>query len=210
MKERSTGPNGPIFTVGHCRHPFGDFVALLLGHRVTAVADVRSAPYSRWNPAFRRRALEGELNRRGFAYSFLGRELGGRPADPGCYDGKGRVQYDRVAKTALFASGIERVLRGAERTRIALLCAEADPSRCPRTLLVAPALQERGLRVRHILADGTVETHDRAMDRLAAGAGIPASGLFGEAGRKRALEAVARRIAYRKPTMTIPERRSRR
>lgn len=183
----------PVFTVGHSTHALGAFVDLLRRNEVTAVADVRSAPYSRFNPQFNREALEAELKERGIRYVFLGRELGARSDDPSCYE-KGRVQYARLARTALFHSGIERVLRGANEYRVALLCAEKEPVECHRTLLVARALDDLGVEVRHILADGRTETHGGAMDRLLDLAGLPHEDLFRSRGELVAA-AIARQEA---------------
>ena len=67
-----------VLTVGHSNHTLDEFIALLRRHGITAVADVRSTPYSRLNPTFNRKAIESELKTRGIAYIFLGRELGAR------------------------------------------------------------------------------------------------------------------------------------
>lgn len=160
MKEQ-----GPIFTVGHSTHTIEKFIGLLEQHAVTALADVRSSPFSRYNPQFNRDILKRKLNERGIRYVFLGRLLGARSDDPSCYE-NGRVQYSRLASTALFRKGIERLTRGLKSFRIALMCAEKEPLDCHRTLLIAPALVKRGLEVVHILADGTLELHDRTMARL--------------------------------------------
>jgi uncharacterized protein (DUF488 family) len=187
----------PVFTIGHSTHAIGAFVDLLRRREVTAVADVRSAPYSRFNPQFNRETLEAELAARGIRYVFLGRELGARSEDPSCYE-KGRVQYARLACTELFRSGIDRVVRGAEEYRVALLCAEKEPLECHRTLLVGRALQERGVPVSHILADGRVETHEAAMERLLGLTGLPRSDLF-RSREELVAEALARqeeRIAW--------------
>ncbi len=154
-----------IFTIGHSNHSLQGFLTLLSKHWVSAVADVRSAPYSRFRPHFNRDALATSLEPHGIDYVFLGRELGGRPDDPECYEG-GRVDYERVARTSGFRDGIARVIGGAARHRIALMCAEKEPLDCHRTLLVARALDEAGVAVAHILADGGIEPHGKTMDRL--------------------------------------------
>ena len=168
---------GLVLTIGHSNHSLEAFVALLRQYDVTALADVRSAPYSRFNPHFNRKALDAALREHGIAYLFLGRALGGRPDDPSCYE-DGRVRYDRLAQTALFREGLERVIEDAGRERIALMCAEKEPLDCHRTLLVGRSLDERGLAVAHILADGAIEPHDRTMDRLLDSAGLPRGDLL--------------------------------
>ena len=105
-----------ILTIGHSNHSLERFMALLAEHRVTAVADVRSAPYSRFRPHFSRKALEASLDARSIRYLFAGRELGGRPDDPACYEG-GRVDYERVAATRGFRDGIARIIDRAASDR---------------------------------------------------------------------------------------------
>ena len=97
-----------VYTVGHSTLPLEDFVGVLTRNEITGLADVRSSPYSRFNPQFNREPLNDELRVRSISYVFLGRELGARSDDPSCYAG-GQVQYDRLAETELFESGIERI-----------------------------------------------------------------------------------------------------
>ena len=187
----------PVFTVGHSTHSLKAFVALLSQHEVTALADVRSAPYSRFNPQFNKDVLERGLKESGIKYVFLGRQLGARSDDPSCY-ANGRVQYSRLARTELFHNGLERVTRGANQHRIALVCAEKEPLDCHRTLLVARALDELGIPVQHILADGRLESHADAMTRLLDVVGLPREDLF-RSWNELIAEALARqedRVAY--------------
>jgi uncharacterized protein (DUF488 family) len=154
-----------VLTIGHSNHSFDDFARLLQQHGVTALADVRSAPFSRFVPQYNRNALQDGLTERGIRYVFLGRELGARTDDRTCYV-DGRVQYSRLAKTTAFEAGIDRVMKGARGERIAIMCAEKDPLDCHRTLLVAQALVNHGVAVDHILADGRLEPHHDALLRL--------------------------------------------
>lgn len=167
----------PVLTIGYSTHSLEAFVALLRQHGVTALADVRSAPYSRFNPQFNKEALKSSLKAHGIKYVFLGLELGARSEDRSCYE-NGRVQYERLARTDLFLSGIERIVRGANDYRISLMCAEKEPLECHRALLVARALAERGVVVEHILADGSLESHEATMERLLDVVGLPHQDLF--------------------------------
>ncbi len=167
----------PVLTIGHSTHTIEAFVELLRKHGVTAVADVRSAPFSRFNPQFNRDALEHRLKSDGIRYVFLGRELGARSDDPACYE-DGRVQYARLARAAPFQTGLDRVMEGGRKYRLALMCAEKEPLECHRALLVARALVERGVAVEHILADGSLESHESALTRLLDVLGLPQQDLF--------------------------------
>jgi uncharacterized protein (DUF488 family) len=91
------------------------FVALLSQHGVTALADVRSAPYSRFNLQFNRDVLQRDMSLHGVKYVFLGHELGARPDDPSCYM-EGRIQYARLAQTRSFRSAVSIVLYVARAT----------------------------------------------------------------------------------------------
>ena len=154
-----------VLTIGHSTHPLEVFLELLKQHDLTAVADVRSVPYSRFNPRYNREPFAEALVAKGIRYVYLGNELGGRSEDPSCYE-DGRIRYDRVAATESFRNGLARIVDGAARYRIVLMCAEKEPLECHRTLLVSRALHEQGVDVAHIHPDGRPEPHDEAMDRL--------------------------------------------
>jgi uncharacterized protein (DUF488 family) len=155
-----------IFTIGHSTHALERFVELLQQCGITALCDVRSNPHSRMNPQFNRKELNVAMRGRGIRYVFLGRELGARSKDPACYE-NGKVQYERLARTAPFRRGLQRVQNGMKSYRIAVMCAEKEPLECHRTILVARALAAAGLDVQHIHADGTLESHSDALKRLA-------------------------------------------
>jgi len=188
--------HGRILTVGHSSHSIDHFLGLLREHDVTAVADVRSVPASRYTPQFSRGALERELRSAGVKYVFLGRELGARSEDPDCYV-NGAVQYDRLARTATFVEGIERLMTGMDRERIAIMCAEAEPLDCHRTILVANAVDAVGVRVDHILSDGRLESHEEAMQRLMNQYHLGEPDLLGTDRLAEALSRHGARIAYR-------------
>src|SRR5262249_22936578 len=153
------------------------FVGLLRQHGITAVADVRSNPYSRYNPQFNRENLQKALADAGVAYRFLGEELGARSDDPNCYEG-GKVRYDKLAETPAFQRGLQRVRSGMKEHRIALMCAEKEPLECHRTILVSRHLAALGLDVQHIHVDGTLESHREAIERLSREFNMPEEDLF--------------------------------
>lgn len=145
-----------IFSVGHSNHPIGYFIGLLKRHGVTALADVRSTPYSRRHPQFRRETLAESLREAGIAYVFLGAELGGKRAGG----------LAEASRTPEFRAGLERLREGAARYRVAFMCAEREPLDCHRTILVARHLRAPDVAIQHILANGTVENHGSVERRL--------------------------------------------
>jgi len=154
-----------LFTIGHSNHEIGTLVELMRRHGVQAVADVRSQPYSGRFPQFNQPVLKLALRASGMRYVFLGQELGARREEACCYV-EGQARYDLVAKTDAFAEGLERVLKGLKKHRIALLCAERDPLTCHRAILVCRHLRGKGFPIKHILADGSLESHEAAEQRL--------------------------------------------
>ncbi len=190
-----------IFTVGHSSHALEDFLALLARHRIACLADVRSLPGSRRFPHFDREALA--LAARGIAYAWCGRELGGRADDPACY-ADGRLDDRSRARQPDFRAAIRRLARDAARQTTAIMCAEKEPLNCHRTLLVARALEEGGVAIHHIHADGRLETQAQAMARLLTRHDIDPDDLF----RPRQ-EAIAQAVALQTARMARGGRPSR-
>lgn len=193
--------NIEIYTVGHSTQPVEKFICLLQMTKVTAIADVRSSPYSRFNPQFNREELRSVLKIHGIRYVFLGRELGARSDDESCYV-EGKVQYNLLAKTPLFQSGIKRVIEGAETHKIALMCAEKDPLDCHRTILVSRELVNHSVNITHILQDGSTESHDDAISRLVTKMGMGEADMFRseELSVDDAYKKQGQRIAYDRKT----------
>lgn len=184
-----------VFTIGHSNHDAEAFLALLHRHRVEALADVRSQPHSRRFPHFGKRSMQRWLADAGIRYVFLGRELGARREEPECYV-DGQVDFARVSALPAFEQGLERVERGVEGYRVALMCAEAEPLQCHRSILIAPALQARGLEVKHILRDGSLQSHRDLETRLVADAAAEPD-LFESDPLERAYRIKGRSMAYR-------------
>ena len=153
-----------LFTVGHSNHSPDRFQRLLSDNGIEVLVDVRSWPHSRYVEWVDRSRIPDVAEAAGARYLFLGGELGGRPESPELYDEAGHVLYGKVAKGAEFRAGIERLRRGAERYRVAVMCSEEDPTSCHRRLLVAKVLLEEGLTIGHIRGDGRCEVESEPID----------------------------------------------
>lgn len=154
-----------IYTVGHSTHTNDEFIGLLKSRQINAIGDVRSAPYSRYQPHFNREIIQKTLADANIAYAFLGDSIGGRSLDQNDYE-NGRVVYARLKESFYFQNGIERVIEGAKQFKLALMCSEKEPIDCHRTLLVGQTLVEMGQEVIHILGDGSLEKHHQSIQRL--------------------------------------------
>jgi uncharacterized protein (DUF488 family) len=191
----------PILTIGHSRHPLERFLALLKTAHVTALADVRSAPVSRFSPHFNKAALAASLAGQGIDYLFLGQDLGGRPEREEMYT-QGRADYAKMAASPDFHAGLARLTEAAERNQVAVMCSEADPLDCHRCLLVGRALAEAGIEVGHILASGEIVRHLQVEDRLLQLEHLAEDDLLSASREDRLAEAYrarARRASYAKP-----------
>jgi len=156
-----------LFTIGHSNHSLDHFIELLLEHRLSTIADVRSSPYSKYSPHFNRDMLDSALRNANIDYIFLGRELGAQRSEDDCYI-DGQAKYDRIAHLSAFQRGLEIILKGVEHYRIALMCSESDPITCHRTILVCRELKRicPGLKITHILGDGAEERQEMSEKRL--------------------------------------------
>jgi len=151
-----------IFTIGHSTHKTADFIELLKRHRISLVCDVRSMPYSRYSHQFNKEIIKQSLLESKIEYLFLGEELGARSKNSSCYD-KGKIQYQLLAEDSLFKKGLQRVITEGKKHRLALMCAEAEPLDCHRTILICRELYKTQSfsksHIQHILSNGSLNTH---------------------------------------------------
>lgn len=149
-----------LFSIGYATKPIGTLIDQLRAAGVTAVADIRSVPYSNAFFDYHREALQKTLKQAGIRYVWLGEALGPRSRNDAHYDAAGQVQFDRLARSTLYRGGIERVMQGLEQGfHIALLCAEKKPEVCHRSLLVGcHLLRDDDVDIVHITHDGERRT----------------------------------------------------
>jgi len=160
----------PVFTIGYGAREIDAFIAALQRYRIEFLLDVRSRPYSRYKPDFSKDALAEHLRRAGIRYVFMGDALGGRPADPTCYDAQNKIDYAQVETRAFFREGLERVARAHEQgRRVVLMCSEGKPEACHRSMLIGKALARRGLPVAHIDEHDELLSQEDVLPRLTGG-----------------------------------------
>ncbi len=151
-----------VYTVGHSTRSLPDLIALLRQFGIAALADVRAFPRSRRNPQFNLEALTETLPAAGMAYAHLPR-LGGRRRgrDDSPNDGWRNASFRAYAdymQTPDFAQGLRELRELGRAGPVALMCAEAVPWRCHRSL-IADALTIRGVAVREIVGPTRAEVH---------------------------------------------------
>jgi uncharacterized protein (DUF488 family) len=193
-----------VFTVGHSTYPWEQFLALLKRWEITAIADVRSAPYSRYTPHFGRDSLSQLLRQEGIAYVFLGKELGGRPRDRALFTNR-LADYEKMANVNSFRHGLQRVIDGAKRYRIAVMCSEREPLDCHRCLLIGRELMRLGVSVDHVLADGGIASHDKIEQQLLEMAELGSEDLFSPRSERLSIayRDRARKVAFAEATPAL-------
>ena len=157
-----------LYTIGHSNHSSLDFIKLLEENGIMQLVDVRSAPYSRYNPQFNKESIANELSQHDIQYAYAGKFLGGRPTDPACYKQKKipeggvdylhEVDYPEVMKRSWFVQGIDRLLEMADQDLTAIMCSEEDPALCHRHHLIARYLIDvhPEVHVLHIRGNGKI------------------------------------------------------
>ena len=151
-----------LFTLGHSTRSIDEFLALLAEHRIERLVDVRTVPRSRHNPQFNRDLLPPVLERAGIAYTHTA-ALGGlrhtRKDSPNtAWKNASFRGYADYMLTPEFDRALDDLIALAGTERVAIMCAEAVPWRCHRSL-IADALTARGIQVTHILGPGRTQPH---------------------------------------------------
>lgn len=191
-----------LYSIGYATKALDVFIAQLREHRVSALADVRSVPYSRAFHDYHREALAASLKQAGIAYVYLGEELGPRSPHPEHYNARGQVQFTRLHAAEHFLAGIQRLFDGMSKDfHIAMMCAEKDPATCHRSLLIAYYLRhQHDIDVAHIRHDGELESESALQERLMTLTGIEADMLTSRCEcLPLAWQEQCRRYAYIKP-----------
>lgn len=143
-----------IMTVGHSTHPIEEFISMLRTHGVQRIVDVRTVPKSLRNPQFAREALEASLTGAGIGYAYMGDVLGGfrRPVADSINQAWRNLNFRGYAdymQTPQFADALRSLEEIAANECVAIMCAEAVPWRCHRSL-IADALLAQGWAVLEI------------------------------------------------------------
>lgn len=186
-----------LFSIGYSGFSITEFVEVLHENQINAVADVRSVPFSKFKPEFNRDTLKSYLKEQQIQYVFLGDYCGARIDEPECYS-NGKVDFNLVAKHPRFLKGIDRIEKGLKKYAIALMCAEKDPIKCHRMILVCRELRKKPFDIYHIISAKNVQSNNDAENRLMKAYNYDQSELFRDEGQQLidAYNKQADKIAY--------------
>ncbi|MEO2506250.1 DUF488 domain-containing protein [Clostridium paraputrificum] len=146
-----------IFTIGHSNYDVERLIDMLRRYNINCVVDIRGTPYSKYNIQYNKETIQKTLEREGFIYIYMAKELAAKRINKVSYNDEGYSDFEKVVKEEEFIKGIERLRNGCKKGyRIALLGAMQDPIRCHRAILVGRALRDAGFKVKHILHDYSI------------------------------------------------------
>lgn len=161
-----------IYSIGHGNKKIEDFIAELKSFKIQFLLDIRSKPYSKWNPQFNQGDLDLELEKNGITYVFVGDTLGGLPEDRSCYDYNGKVVYDLIKEKDFFKQGLERLTTANEKKiNLAIMCSESKPEECHRSKLIGQELLNKEISLKHIVSDKRIKSQETVMNELTKGKG---------------------------------------
>lgn len=168
----------PLYTIGHGNRKSEDFLALLKEFGIEYLIDVRSQPYSKFNPQYNQNELKFFLERNGIKYVFMGDNIGGRPKDTSCYDDEGKVDYEAVKTKEFFINGVERLKTAYNKDiNVVIMCSESKPCECHRSKLIGRVLNTENIILKHIDENGKVKDQATVINEL--NKGLSAIDLFG-------------------------------
>lgn len=151
-----------VYTIGHSTRPVEEFIELLQAQRIARLVDIRTIPRSRHNPQYEQEALSKSLKKANIDYVYM-KELGGlrsstKDSPNKAWRNKSFRNYADYMQTPEFTSGVENLMKLATDSTTAIMCAEAVPWRCHRSL-VGDALLVRNVKVKDIISATSVNDH---------------------------------------------------
>ena len=169
----------PLYTIGHGSRKIDDFLKILKDFNIEYLLDIRSQPYSKFNPQYNQTDLKFFLELNGITYVFMGDTIGGRPTDRSCYDEEGKVDYEIVKKKDFFIQGVSRLKTAYEKEiNAVIMCSESKPCECHRSKLIGRVLQSDKVVLKHIDEKGKLKDQTTVINEL--NKGKPEINLFGE------------------------------
>lgn len=156
-----------LYTIGHGNRKKDEFLDLLKEFGIAYLIDVRSQPYSKFNPQFNQHDLKLFLEDNGIKYVFMGDSIGGRPKDISCYDETGKVNYEIIKTKGFFIDGIMRLkIAYSKNINVVIMCSESKPCECHRSKLIGRVLNAENISLKHIDEKGRLKDQATVINEL--------------------------------------------
>lgn len=155
-----------IYTIGYTAFSINEFIETIKNFGISCVIDVRSSPFSNYYTDYNKDTLERTLKEHNILYRNYANEFGARQTNPAFYSGD-IVDFDKFIKSAQFLEGVSKVKKGIERGySFVLMCAEKDPIKCHRSIMLGKGFSENGFDVKHIVSKTEIESQRELEERL--------------------------------------------
>lgn len=161
-----------IYSIGHGNKKFEDFLKELGSFNVKYLIDVRTSPYSKYNPQYNREILKSNLEAENINYVYMGDNLGGLPSDRSCYE-DGKVNYDLIKGKNFFKEGLARLIKAYKKDiNVVIMCSETKPEECHRSKLIGQELLKNNITIQHITKIDKIKDQLTLMNELTKGKGV--------------------------------------
>lgn len=161
-----------IYSIGHGNKKIEDFINELKSFNILFLLDIRSKPFSKWNPQFNQNELKFKIEENGIKYVYVGDTLGGLPEDRTCYDYNGKVVYDLIKEKNFFKEGLDRLIIANDKNiNLAIMCSESNPEECHRSKLIGQELLKKKISLKHIISNKVIKSQEIVMIELTKGKG---------------------------------------
>lgn len=156
-----------MYSIGHGSRSIDEFISILKKNKISYLIDVRSKPFSRFNPQYNQNTLKESLQKENIKYVFMGDSLGGRPEDMSCYDNDCHVDYSLVKEKLFFQEGIVRLETAhIKKLKVACMCSELSACDCHRSKLIGEVLKQKNIDMIHIEKDGELISQDMIIKKI--------------------------------------------
>lgn len=160
----------PIYSIGHGNRSIEEFISLLMKYKIQYLIDVRTNPFSKFNPNFNREVLPKFCKENNISYVFMGDGLGGKPKDRTCYDNEGHVVYRKIREKDFFNKSANRLITAYQKNlKVACMCSEINPCDCHRSKLIGEYLTDNDIEMLHINKKGDLITQSEVINEITQG-----------------------------------------
>lgn len=160
MRNRYSNMKPNIYSIGYGNRKFPDFLQLLTKYNINILVDIRSNPFSRYQPSYRKSILQSLVQGEGIKYVFMGNELGGKPKAQIYYTQSGKLDLHLITSTKFYRNAISELIGLTHlNAGVCIMCSEINPAQCHRKTMIGETLYREGIIINHINGNGKIEKH---------------------------------------------------
>ena len=159
--------NNILYTIGYSGYTIDEFLNELKSNMINVLIDVRSSTYSKYYPDYNSSTLENFLSKHDIYYRTYSSEFGARQNNPSFYSSDGILDFEKFSKSEQFQSGVQKIRDSLNKNyKVALMCAEKNPTQCHRAILVSRKFADLGYEIIHLMPDGETKNQKQIENEL--------------------------------------------